>query len=455
MQKRELPHKKQIAVIVGILLVFLIICGIFLATRTKPETQGYLDGYIITEGEQSATVPHLFYRNGDRYMVGLQKLDELLDLDVIRTDAGYVIRTTKHQIEVRPDSDLYIVNLNEITGDDQYQIPFVNGDSVYADTEAIFRVFGYHTEYQLNAEGTTVELLLQKQDGDPYETIRLQKEEKQKPEESKRQPEEQAVQQNPDIKRPGSTELPTVPQPENKKPMTEEEFLANGGVYPDDVQDVIDNRPEQPEPEPLRPQVIERPDKTPNRMPDEAFQDKWEDSKSTLAGVYQSGHASTGNVPYKERTEDFIAFNPMHKAIYYDTISVLYNTAEDVYVEATISSEWSDLALNTDHPESIAFYECIPTMVEATLKTILGEHEGGELFQYAKEHADKTVNGGYVGKHNERGDVIVEWTDGPVGDGIMSTQMDFEDWKGRETDDGLRYYAARSGEGIYIKVYKN
>ena len=65
-------------------------------------------------------------------------------------------------------------------------------------------------------------------------------------------------------------------------------------------------------------------------------------------------------------------------------------------MEATIANEWSDMALNTDHERTKAFYESIPGMVETTVKNMLGENTGEELFQFIKEHADRTVNGGYI-----------------------------------------------------------
>lgn len=442
--------KQYRPIVIGEIITILLFCGIMLWIQTtrKPE-ENFVNGYIITEGEKSDLVTDLFYRNKERYMIDVRKLNKILNLDVIDKEGGCVIRTSKNQIEITPNERTYTVNLNVIKEDDAYLIPFISEEAVYADTETVFAVFGYETLYQSNNAHSVVELRLTKIDGDPYETITLYKEEIEI-QESQKQVEEEAVQNKPEINQPGEAELPTVPRPTES--FSEEKFLEEGGVYPNEIQEIIDNRPVE---EAQLPQVIERPEKTPNKKTEEEFQKIWNDSKSEISKVFQSGSASTGTVPYIERTEDFIAFNPMNKAVYFDTISVMHDTAENTFLEINISSEWSDMALNTDNPESIAFYQCVPRMVEATMKYSLGENAGAELFNWLKEHADKTVQGGYIATHNEYGEVTTIWTDGEVGDGIRSTELDFESWRNKTTDNGLHYYVARNGEGIYIKVYKN
>ena len=434
------------------------IVAILINRTTKAEN--FISGYIITEGKQTEQIESLFYHTGDRYMIDINQVDELLNLDVIATSEAYIIRSSKNQIEIIPNSQDYVVNLNKIKEDDSYLVPFKHESGIYVDTEAVFSVFGYSTSYQSNSDQTVVELFLTKTDGDPYETITLKDKVPVEVKETEKQIEEGAISQTPDINQPGNNTLPTVPYPEETKPVetepfSEEKFLEDGGVYPDDIQEIIDNRPEETD-APITPQIVERPETTPNKMSDEEFETIWNEAKNNIAEVYKTGSPATGNVPYLERTEDFIAFNPMNKAIYYDTISVLHNPSEEgVFMEINISAEWSDMALNTDNAESAAFYKSIPAMVEATIKNAIGENEGGELYSFIKEHADKTRMGGYIATHNENGEVVSIWSDGEVGDGIMSTELNFEQWQGRETDDGLRYYTARKGEGIVIKIYKN
>lgn len=447
----EPPKLKDIAVPIGILILWFFIGLFLLISKEKKNISEFADGYIITEGVQTNMIEDLFYQNNGRYMIELKKMDKALDLDVMYTANKCIISTSKHQIEIIPEERTYVVNLNTVKEDDNYLIPFVYNDCVYADTDTIFQVFGYKTEYQSNNEENTVELRITKTDGDPYETIGLQKKETEI-QESKAQIEQEAAEQKPDINQPGNNTLPTVPYPKETTAFSEEKFLEEGGVYPDDIQEIIDNRPVA---EPTLPQVIPKPEEIPNKMTDEEFENRWNESKNGMAEIFKSGNAATGTVPYKERSEDFIAFNPMNKAIYYDTISVLHNVGENVFMEVSISSEWSDLALNTDNAESIAFYECIPRMVEAAIKYSVGENAGAELFEYIKTHADKKTTGGYIATHDEHGDVVTVWSDGEVGDGIMSSELDLENWQGKTTDDGLTYYVACNGEGILIKIFKN
>ena len=173
-----------------------------------------------------------------------------------------------------------------------------------------------------------------------------------------------------------------------------------------------------------------------------------------MKNVFQNGHPSTGNVPYTERTEDFIAFNPMNKAIYFDTISVQHYSEGRTFMETVIASEWSDLALNTSNEDSKAFYNGIPAMVEAAIKETVGEEAGIRLFTWIKEHADQTKTGGYIATYDDAGKPVAVWSDGQVGDGIMSTEMNFEGWQGQRTDDGLLFDVSREGEGIRIVVSK-
>lgn len=477
-------YKHQI-IILGIGFIVVILSALF---SSKKDESKFLDGYIITEGKQTNQTESLFYYVENKYMINLQKMDDLLNIDVIQNpnSEGYIIRSAKNQMEIVPNDQNYIVNLNTVKEDDSYLIPFIYKDEIYADTDKVFAVFGYQTDYQSNHNNEVVELLLTKTDGDPYETITL----KGKPDITNKEPEKQveegAVNQSPDIQQPGNNRLPTIPYPNKATPSqtdTEKsniEFNGNDSLhntestvskeleelpyqppvvpeepetYPEDIQEIINNRPVK---RPKEPQIIARPEKSPNKKTDEEFEQLWEESKNNIKDVFQSGNASTGNVPYYERTEDCIVFNPMKNAIYYDTITVLSNTTdEDVFMQVHISPEWSDMALNTDNAESKVFYECIPRMVEAAIKNTVGAQEGAKLYAFIKEHADKTRNGGYVGTHNEYGDVISVWTDGPVGDGIMSTELDFSTWQGKTTDQGLRYYAARDGEGVVIKVFKN
>lgn len=435
---------------------------IALASMTHQGSDGYANGYIICENESSEEIENLFYRSGDRYLIELAQLDKCLDLDAIKSDGGYVIRTPKVQCTMKSEEESYKINANTIQDDDNYITPAENSHGFYADADTLFDVFGYQTSYKTNDSGKLVELTLTKADGSAYDTIHISTEVPET-EDARSQVEEGILNQDPESGKPGGTSLPTVPQPtspseeetEPSAPVSEGDFLENGETYPDEIQEVIDNRPEPQETEAPKKQIIERPTENPNKKRNEEFQQQWDQVSENLKKTYSTGATPTGKEPVKERTKDFIAYNPMSGAIFYDTISVLHDPADGAFMEATIANEWSDMALNTDHEQTKAFYESIPGMVEATLKDMLGANTGEELFQFIKEHADRTANGGYIAYHDEKNEIQTEWTDGPVGDGINAGEIDFEKWQDRTTDDGLRFYVARSGGGIFIKVYKN
>lgn len=450
---------------VATLIAFLVLAG-----RTR--SYGYSDGYITCGDESSDTIENLFYQSEDnRYLVELEKLDKCMDLVVIPSDGSYIIRTSKVQCTVRNKDSSYDINTNTIRDDDNYIAPVESDKGFYADADTIFSIFGYETTYKTSKDGNLVEMVLQKSDSSSYGTLHIEKEQVEE-NETRNQIEEGILNQNPTTGQPGSSKLPIVPRPESNisnsdvndatkeeqssssAPQSEEEFLENGGIYPEDVQDVIDNRPEQIETEAPK-KIIDRPDTTQNKKSDEEFQQQWDQISNTLSDAYSKGTTPTGTEPGKKRTDDFIAYNPMSGALYYDTISILHDPSDGAFIEATFSDEWSDLAMNTDHEKTKAFYESVPGMVETTLKSILGNNMGEELFLFIKENADRTQTGGYISHRDENNEIQTEWTDGPVGDGINAEEIDFENWQGKVTDDGLRFYVARSGNGFFVKVYKN
>lgn len=458
--KKDFFTKNKKVFIVGSATCLLALVA--LLTIRKQTSDGYANGYIICGEESSPEIEDLFYRSDDRYLIELGKLDKCLDLDAIKSDNGYIVRTSKVQFTLSDGENSYKVNANMIEDDDNYISPIKMREGFYADADTLFDVFGYETSYKTNDNGALVELTLKRSDESAYDNLHISIEVPET-EPARSQVEEGILNQDPETGHPGGATLPTVPQPERYEEeettpsalANEEEFLENGGTYPEDVQEVIDNQPEQQETEVPKKQIVERSTDNPNKKSDEEFQQQWNQVSDSLKKTYSTGTTPTGREPVKERTKDFIAYNPMSGAIFYDTISVLHDPSDGAFMEATIANEWSDMALNTDHEQTKAFYESIPGMVEVTLKNMLGENTGEELFQFIKEHADRTTNGGYIAYHDENNEIQTQWTDGPVGDGINSGEIDFENWQRRTTDDGLRFYVARSGGGIFIKVYKN
>lgn len=454
-KKQDDPKRRKTAILLLLIALVLMILSVltWYLGRNRGNKSNFADGYIVAEGERTGNYEKLFYKSGDRYLIDIYGVRNALSLEVSVNDTQVITRTSKTQIEMAVGSGDYKINLNAIRDDENYLVPFLEDDRLYVDTEALFSTFGYSCSFDYNEVQDLVQLRIEKESGDPYETITLRKQNPSYPTVPLEIGTESDVPKEGTISKPGESGLPLVEQPKETKPISEEEFLRNGGTYPEEVQKILDERPEvATATEAKRPQVVERPKAESGTIPEEKLQQIWEEAKSNLKNVFQSGHPSTGNVPYTERTEDFIAFNPMNKAIYFDTISVQHHAEGRTFMETVIASEWSDLALNTSNEETKAFYNGIPVMVEAAVKETVGEAAGSRLYAFIKEHADQTKTGGYIATYDEAGNSVAVWSDGQVGDGIMSTEMDFESWQGQRTDDGLIFDVSREGEGIRIVV---
>ena len=63
------------------------------------------------------------------------------------------------------------------------------------------------------------------------------------------------------------------------------------------------------------------------------------------------------------------------------------------------------------------------------------------MFNYIKQHADKTIPD-------------AEWNPNNEPDGIKPSALDFSAWQNRKTDYGKTFSIEVTGEGIKIKVYK-
>lgn len=453
-KQKDVDRRKMVVLLLIIALLLLILSILtWYAGRKQENGSNFADGYIVAEGERTGNYEKLFSRSGDRYLIDVISVGKALSLDVSVNDTQVITRTSKTQIEMTVGSGDYKINLNAIRDDENYLIPFLEDDCLYVDTEALFSTFGYSCSFDYNEVQHLVQLRIEKESGDPYETITLRKQNTYYPTVPLEIGTDSEVPKEGSISKPGESGLPLVEQPKETKPISEEEFLKNGGTYPEEVQKILDDRPEvATASEAKLPQVVERPKAESGTIQEERLQQIWEEAKSNLKNVFQNGHPATGNVPYTERTGDFIAFNPMNKAIYFDTISVQHYSEGRTFMETVIASEWSDLALNTSNEDSKAFYNGLPAMVEAAIKETVGEEAGIRLFTFIKEHADQTKTGGYIATYDDAGKPVAVWNDGQVGDGIMSTEMDFESWQGQRTDDGLIFDVSREGEGIRIVV---
>lgn len=111
------------------------------------------------------------------------------------------------------------------------------------------------------------------------------------------------------------------------------------------------------------------------------------------------------------------------------------------FVTAWLGNEWSDLERKFDTAISKASYSQKPDIKEKTIKTVVGDKIGTELFNYIKQHADKVIPD-------------AEWNPNGNPDGIKASKLDFSAWQNRKTDYGKTFSVEVTGEVINIKVYK-
>lgn len=113
----------------------------------------------------------------------------------------------------------------------------------------------------------------------------------------------------------------------------------------------------------------------------------------------------------------------------------------DTFVTASLGDEWSDLERKFDNAISKAVYSQKPDIKEKTIKAVVGDKNGTELFNYIKQHADKVIPD-------------AEWNPNGNPDGIKASKLDFSAWQNRKTDYGKTFSVEVTGEVINIKVYK-
>ena len=111
------------------------------------------------------------------------------------------------------------------------------------------------------------------------------------------------------------------------------------------------------------------------------------------------------------------------------------------FVTAGIGNYWSDLEKTYNNAISKAYYANKVDIKEKTIKAVVGDKIGTELFNYIKQHADKIIPD-------------AEWNPYNMADGIMPSKLDFSAWQNRKTDYGKTFSIEVIGEGIKIKVYK-
>ena len=111
------------------------------------------------------------------------------------------------------------------------------------------------------------------------------------------------------------------------------------------------------------------------------------------------------------------------------------------YITAAIDENWSDQERNVKSSISKAYYSYKPDSTEKTIKCVVGDKIGTELFNYIKIHADKIIPD-------------PEWNPYNMGDGVNSKHLDLSAWKNRTTDYGKRF-TVDNADGLTIFVYND
>lgn len=189
-----------------------------------------------------------------------------------------------------------------------------------------------------------------------------------------------------------------------------------------------------------------------------------------LAGIPMSNGATASILPNE------ISFDIGTGGVVGNDINVYHNNGVyGTFITATIGNAWSDMVTNITDASSKVIYAQKPYIKEKTMKAVVGDQIGQELFNYIRTHADKTTPG-YVIETDENGNLIRGWLDPGVngeadqfildpnadgfkmkyvdnaGDGIKAQTLDLSMWQNRTTDYGKRFSVVYEG-GLKIHVY--
>lgn len=381
------------------------------ATDTeKSESVEILPGYIEQSGISSQFTENLFLKVGDRYLIRASAIDETTNAHAIRAAEGYAVTNGFSQTAMPTNKKYYTNGTKRVEDDTNYIPPRIVGDEIFVDTDTLFGCFGYTTEYAVSVTNDMVRLILHGTGNDIYDVIEIRKDVR--------------------IDREAGPD-------ESDETGTAEPALS--------TEDETESRP----PEDLKIEDTENPKYT-----EKELEEIWNEKKQSLQDVFKKAVPAAGNIPYCERGENIIAFNPMQRAIMVDTVCVSRpELSEEIFLTADFSGEWSDQASRTDE-ENRAFYDGLPGIYEETLKQVLGENEGEQFYLWIKEHADKILSEGYFSSVDESGTHDVQWRNEPCGDGVASYALDFGRWYGHMTDYELYYDASIYANGFRVTVYR-
>lgn len=138
----------------------------------------------------------------------------------------------------------------------------------------------------------------------------------------------------------------------------------------------------------------------------------WNLMFNKLEAVYANSIANTVSgltYSYDAANKDEIAFEPGEAGTYGNDITISHNNEyKRAFIYATIGAAWSDQANNVATAYSKASYAQKADVKEKTIKALVGDTVGQELFDYIRAHADKTA-GGYITYLDESGNPVHGW----------------------------------------------
>ena len=414
------------------ILIFILLIFAFLISYIKNRnftgvTYPVLDGHLVVNGIRSETQSDFGYVDGNNnFMINLTALDKSSSLDVIKSENDIIISNIKNQVAIRIGKNYVRINSTEFKDDDTYNEPIAeNSEKVFADAKYIFTAFGYTMSYTLNAEETEYEVLLVKnEDFDSEKYSEIEAQDNDTKEEKKDSPSGWTPDED-ESKRENNGEPITIPE--------------QSEISQDDLS---------------TPETIGNEENVDEESKEEKREARWNQIADEIRNLFQNSVPNYDKKAYVDLGSGNFGYNGASGGTYGNTVTVMHDVGDDHYNTVIyIGSEWSDQAKNVASDESRNFYLGLEDVYQKTLVYALGENEGNSFFEYLKEHADKTITGGYINKYDEQGVIQTEWTDGEVGDGIKASELDLSDWGCRYTDDGYEYEITRDEDGLQIIIF--
>lgn len=436
--------KKRYYIYIGVVvLVILLLVSQFLKKEKVSELR---DGFLTINEDSSDLIPGLFYTDSKKHVfVNIKKLNDCLNVDVVRSKDTYIISTIKNQILIYENENTYAVNSNKVT-DDKYQKPISINSYIYADSDIIFKLLGYKVTYEMNADETVIEGVLKQADSfdsNKYSALETKGLVKEPTKPATEQIEDQLVE--PEGKAETKEALPVVPEPTE---IDASNVTSTETYYvPDDNTEDIKETDHESETKDLS-------DNKPALPTESAFkEERWKKVKTELVHLFKNSPSNFGQNAIADLGDNGICYNQSSKGTLGNTVTVLKDSYDGHYIVATLAADWSDQANNVTSIQSKAYYSGLEEVYKNTIVSLLGEKEGVSFFEYLKKHADELKEGGYISQYDDKGILRSVWTDEFIGDGLQASTLELSQWTNRKTDDGLRYDIIRNGDGLMIIIF--